>query len=317
MKKSILAYSFLCLLLVGCNPRVITKVEKNLPARSADSVMIFMSGDPLPEECDTVGTIRVVDGGFASSSRCQFPQVLGLATQKTADQGGNALYIDLHRKPSVLGSSCHQISGTMLLLPSPLVSMSTAMAVQQAEIRRDEEMVGKVLRDLSRGFRPKNTLKFGIGPALIVSKIYTSNAVYKAKPALDLNVDYEHTWKNGLGLGINYYRSQSWFGDDGDMHVHYVGPSFVWAFREEKKWGAEFAYGLGYAYYKDKYHKGSGFGMMCKVGVEYLFSKHIGVGAELGYILTVFSKPGDIIMPENMGYGNRWLNLLVGPRFYF
>ena len=208
----------------------------------------------------------------------------------------------------------------MLLLPSAQVSMGTALAVQTAEIRRDEEMVNKVLQDMSYE-RPrneiKNVLKAEAGPGLIFSKIYTTHGVYKAKETLDLQLEYEHVWSNGLAVGINYFRSQSWFGDDGDLRLHYVGPSFVASMRRSRHWGGDFALGVGYAAYKDDFHSGSGFGIMCNWGVEYVFNKHFGLGAGLGFVIMNFSKPSDIVMPQNTVYGFRRANLLIGPRFYF
>ena len=40
--------------------------------------------------------------------------VVALVKQKTVKDGGNALALTDHRKPSLLGSSCHQIAGDML-----------------------------------------------------------------------------------------------------------------------------------------------------------------------------------------------------------
>ena len=40
--------------------------------------------------------------------------VVALVKQKTVKDGGNALALTDHRKPSLLGSSCHHIAGDML-----------------------------------------------------------------------------------------------------------------------------------------------------------------------------------------------------------
>ena len=50
------------------------------------------------------------------STKCNYDQVVWLAKQETAKAGGNALALTDHRKPSLLGSSCHQIAGSMLLV---------------------------------------------------------------------------------------------------------------------------------------------------------------------------------------------------------
>lgn len=321
MKTNItILITFIALLFASCSPRVSTKLQKKMPPRSADSVMVFLNGDPLPDECDTIGFVRVRDTGFTLTSRCRYPQVLALATDKTAKAGGNALYIDEHLNPNPLGSSCHRIRGTMLLLPSAQVSMETAMAVQTAEIRRDVERVNKVLQDMSYE-RPrnemKNVLKAETGPGLIYSKIYTSHGVYRTKGTFDLHLEYEHVWSSGLAVGINYLRSQSWFGDNGDLRLHYVGPCFIAAMRRSRHWGGDISLGIGYAAYKDAFHSGSGVGLMFDWGVEYVFNKHVGLGASFGFVITDFSKPSDIVLPQKEIYGFRRINLLIGPRFYF
>lgn len=324
MKNQVLTLLLHGLLLTACSPRVITKIKQELPARSADSVMVFLHGDPLPEECDTVGSIRVSDTGFTSTSRCQYPQVLTLATTKTAECGGNALCIDTHTEPQPLGSTCHQIRGTMLLLPSPFVSASTAMAVQWAEVRRDEELANQVLQDLSRGYTPQNIVKVSIGPSLIYSKLYISNQEYKSKEAFDVQLEYEHIWPKGSGIGISYYGCQTSY-YDGNFRVHYFGPSYVYAYRDvRRKFGLGLSLGFGPAFYKDEfsqykngYRKGYGIGFMYKVYAEYILGKHFGLGAELGLLSTFFSKPADVKMPKDERYGVQRVNFLVGPRFYF
>lgn len=255
MKNQVLTLLLHGLLLTACSPRVITKIKQELPARSADSVMVFLHGDPLPEECDTVGSIRVSDTGFTSTSRCQYPQVL---------------------------------------------------------------------QDLSRGYTPQNIVKVSIGPSLIYSKLYISNQEYKSKEAFDVQLEYEHIWPKGSGIGISYYGCQTSY-YDGNFRVHYFGPSYVYAYRDvRRKFGLGLSLGFGPAFYKDEfsqykngYRKGYGIGFMYKVYAEYILGKHFGLGAELGLLSTFFSKPADVKMPENERYGVQRVNFLVGPRFYF
>ena len=66
----------------------------------------------MPETAERIGSVQVVDGG--ASTKCNYEQVVALAKLETAKNGGNALALMDHRKPSLLGSSCHQIAGDML-----------------------------------------------------------------------------------------------------------------------------------------------------------------------------------------------------------
>ena len=315
MKRFIFLGIITSILLTGCiNPRVIVHVDKVLPAKSADQVIVFENVDSLPVMCDTVGCLRVKDSGFTLPSRGTYPYVISLAKRKTAECGANTLCVDEHYVPR--GSTTYCIRATMLSLPNPQESPFTAWALQQTNINRDAAMVGRVLEDLSHGFRPSNVFKVSAGPALIYSDIYTPTGVQKSTFATNLMADYEHIWKRGYGLGMHVARA--WASVDNEkLNLTYVGPSFAAAFREVHKWGLEAALGMGYAYYNDGYHSGHGMGFMFKIGTEYLFTRHIGVGAEINLLSTTFQKPDDVVLPKNKGYGYNQINLLFGPRIYF
>ncbi len=72
----------------------------------------------------------MVDAGL--STRCSYDQVIDLAKKKTAENGGNALALTQHRRPS-MWSSCHQISGNMLFLKHPQSDATFAASRKTAE----------------------------------------------------------------------------------------------------------------------------------------------------------------------------------------
>lgn len=112
MQRLILSL-LLPLFLGSCAPKVLTYIEKKYPSRiAADEVHLYGVGQTVPETAERIGSVRVVDGG--ASTKCNYEQVVALAKQETAKSGGNALALTDHRKPSLLGSSCHQIAGDML-----------------------------------------------------------------------------------------------------------------------------------------------------------------------------------------------------------
>ena len=111
---SVLLVSFL-FLMTGCAPKVITNISKSYPASvTADKVRLYELGEAVPASAERIGNVSVVDNGV--STKCNYDQVVWLAKQETAKAGGNALALTDHRKPSLLGSSCHQIAGSMLLV---------------------------------------------------------------------------------------------------------------------------------------------------------------------------------------------------------
>ena len=109
--KMLLAGTAGAFLFCGCSPRVLTEVRADYPAQSAERVMVYGTDEAVPEDADTVGSIRVLDSGL--TTKCRYAQVLQMAAERTAACGGNALHIDVHSQPN-FWTSCHRINGTIL-----------------------------------------------------------------------------------------------------------------------------------------------------------------------------------------------------------
>lgn len=101
--------------LTACSPRITTEVIKSdPPIVVADSVCVYEPGDSVPNSAEPIGYVSVTDAG--TTTKCKYDQVLRIAKEETAKVGGNGLAITEHKKPALWGSSCHQISGTMLYI---------------------------------------------------------------------------------------------------------------------------------------------------------------------------------------------------------
>jgi len=207
--------------------------------------------------------------------------------------------------------------------------------------------------------RPRNAFKVSGGMSLVTSQvnapvyqgIYLGTARMKGLQGFDLTSTYEHIWKPGVGIGVDYAYSRSKLKRDlGNFQQHYLGASFVYAYRGWKHFGLEGAVGFGYVHYKEKPNVDAvvgiqgignrfpsnyfdyaedGIGGMMRFGVEYRFNRHIGIGIEASYFLTEF-----IHDEETLGYNNPYydyynsssknsidgierFNILAGLRFYF
>lgn len=77
--------------------------------------------------------------------------------------GGNALALTDHRKPSLLGSSCHQIAGSMLLVSD--TAAFRAAPLSKALDLEEEAVVEKSSFE-------HNTIYANIGYAFVTSKFY-------------------------------------------------------------------------------------------------------------------------------------------------
>mgnify|MGYP000140394667 CR=1 FL=1 len=147
--------------MTGCAPKVITNISKSYPASvTADKVRLYELGEAVPASAERIGNVSVVDNGV--STKCNYDQVVWLAKQETAKAGGNALALTDHRKPSLLGSSCHQIAGSMLLV-SDTVAFRAAPLSKALDL--EEEAV------VEKSSFEHNTIYANIGYAFVTSEI--------------------------------------------------------------------------------------------------------------------------------------------------
>ena len=311
-----LAMSACAGVLCGCSPRVHTSLQGQYPARSADSVRVYGLGETPPAMAETVGYIDVTDAGL--TTQCRYPQVLKKAVERTAACGGNALSITQHMKPD-FWSSCHRISGTMLLVPDSVVTASSHEEIQRMEVLQDEAVANRKLEEQKTVVRPQDMFRLAIGPTWISSKVYiTPQKYYKNRHATDICADYEHLWTSGLGLGVNFSHNHASFDRYGSFTQLYLGPSLVYAIRKVRHVGIECALGLGYSFYAEKggYTDG-GLGIMYKLGVEYLFTEHFGVGLQYNSWSNYYSKPDDFELSKDEEYRlDRW-GFQLGVHYYF
>ena len=139
------------IMLVSCQsaPKVIAELEGNYPSRQADSVMVYEVGEAVPTEAKAIGKVKVTDGGLTPTYNCLYGNMLALAVRKTAESGGNVLRIDEHKKPAALGSTCHRVWGTMMLMPDSLVNIDTMTSLQEIEMNKDKELADMTREKIS------------------------------------------------------------------------------------------------------------------------------------------------------------------------
>lgn len=202
--------------------------------------------------------------------------------------------------------------------------------------------------------RSSNVFKLSIGPSLVPSSIYVpvlspswdgrlvENGQLKMKTpkGIDVAATYQHLWGIGIGVGLDYTFSNTWFSDDyGRFTHHYIGPSFVFAYRGWKHFGLEAATGIGYVRSRDMGYPAvkawpineprpykelaepygeNGIGFMTRLGAEYRFNKHWGIGADFHVFSTQFNIIQEIGEDEQLvNDGIVRLNLLIGLHYLF
>ena len=179
-----------------------------------------------------------------------------------------------------------------------LISLLTAPVCQAAPrvITEQEESNPSELTD-SVSKKTQNIFRLNVGPGWIVSEIVAWEHLYKRKSGFSASVDYQHFWKNGLGLSINYlfYNTSIEFG--WDMNIHYLGPSFVYGMDFGDRWRWDISTGVGIAYYNEnlsgRYDDDSQFRFanIAQIGLEYKLSEQVGIGIQVNGFIVSLKEP--------------------------
>lgn len=278
----------------GCSPKVYTRIETIFPSRPAGSpVLVYEIEETPPARTEVLGDIQIGDTGF--STGCQYDQVLRTAKDETNKIGGNGLHLTWHKRPSVFGSSCHQITADMLRLSdsvyrSAYPDYDTEQARQTVLYTASSGSAPTDTRTVESSDRQNSTLILNAGYAFITSKFDILEG-YSGDPTsgLDINAAYQWTGRSGFGFGLRYsgyFTSISGADEKLSIGLHYAAPEFV--VREEygRRWVLHGSFGVGYACYRESLDRisvsFSGYGFHAEAGAEYKLSKSVGIGIALG-----------------------------------
>lgn len=303
------------ILLSACAPKVITDIANpQQPRVAAEEVRLYEVEEAVPQTAQLIGHVKVADNGL--TTRCSYEQVVALAKEETAQNGGNALALTRHKKPSVW-SSCHQIAGNMLWIDNfdvQTVPAKNLPATTGTDSCPCEEQ---------SAFQ-HHTFYANMGYAFITSKFYLpQGATGHPKNGLDWQLGYDWMSKSGFGAGLMYagYRSSfTYTGADYKIGLTYVAPQFVMR-QQSGRWSFEEKAGIGYFNYKESANAESassaGVGYNFLLGAEYALSKHIGIGGNIGYIASSLSEQAGTAQSEDDSSGIFRLHFNVGVRFHF
>ena len=166
------------------------------------------------------------------------------------------------------------------------------------------------------GEQTSNVIKVNGGLDFVTSKMYLPENLYYGnqivahswRPGVSVSADYEHLWKSGWGVGVNFIYTDTRYSAKGhivnqqtnehekislSLTTVYIGPSVVYGGTFGGHWRAECALGMGYGQLGGRLADNGGFAIMSKGGIEYMINSHIGVGVELNS-LVVFTKDEEL-----------------------
>lgn len=187
------------------------------------------------------------------------------------------------------------------------------------------------------GEHPRNVVKLSGGLDFVTSKVYlpvdwkSFNQIKSVRwqPGVTASMEYQHFWKSGLGFGLNLIYNDTRYsvknyGKKAAIRSIYAGPSLAYSGCFNKHWRVDCAIGGGYGELGgDLFNTYRGFGVLLKGGIEYMITRHFGVGAELSE-LYIFTNDDELkylkdIIPSASSdvSGLSRIGISAGMRFYF
>ncbi len=272
----------------------------------------------MPAGSIAIGTVKVVDNGL--SVKGGYERVLRMAIGETARNGGNGLVVTDHRKPD-MRSTIHRVWGTMLHIDQTAadtvvrasVERAIARSVNVSQMQYGNSSGQLIEREAVKN--PKNVFRVSIGPSWLMSRYVTRFREYKSKCGFEVTADYEHLWKWGIGIGVNYLHSYTLIDEELTLRLNYFGPSLALGYMLGEKWCISADVGVGYGWRSEssawESHSEGNVATLMRMSLEYLPTRDFGLGLQMNTMTLRLDRPDNFRLQKNEFYGIRTLGILA------
>ena len=290
----------LLLLLAGCSPSVMSITLKTYTPRPVETVQILNAsqGQEAPQPSDTIGEVLVMR--TAIKAKDEYDRLSDLAAEVTAKKGGDILLVTQYKRPN-FWSSRHVLRGIMLLHAPTAGALPTTEATESRPPRHIFKMDGGYGWTAGDFFQPLNN-------------------IYQNRYSPSWRASYSYMLLPTVGLKLAYDGTHYDFPTN-DLTQHYVGLGLTSRYYLPRNWVVDEAFTLGCAFANDEIKKQHSFGATCDLGVEYMLTRHVGIGAEFNLIYSRYLSPyanSSLIKPGTWDLDENLLRLSLtgGLRFY-
>jgi hypothetical protein len=300
---------FACALLASCGPSVNTTIAtKYPPLDSSESVRVIPIDDQAPQGAINIGTVKIGDTGF--STNCGWDVVIARARDEARKAGGNAIKITEYIPPSLFGSSCDRITALILK-----IDVSAASATAKASASRDSIIPVKSLDSIKKVNNDYEHFRLGVSGGYSHILAQTADGVAPQikehldalKSGMHFGADANYFVSKEFGMGLKYsmfltreeLENVTYINNIGaeqtgtlidDITIQYIGPTFSTQYTSDsKKTRLNGEFSVGYLQYTNNASLGSEYtisggtvGFVAELGVEFVLSKAISVGINLG-----------------------------------
>jgi len=339
--KSFLLCSLIGYAFFACSPRISTNITKIYPQQSPDvQVAVFTNEKDVPPQSEPIGTVSISDTGF--STNCDSATVFSLAKKETLNAGGNGLLVTRHLRPTIMGSNCHQISGTMLIISDFIRAENDVLDLNQSQPVRHQRdsRFSKMAFQLDAGY---NWRTAEIDPSLTP---FQKHLVKQIMSGFLWSGSVSYYFKNFVGIGLSFHQFRtsheefaynSDTGETGELKltdaITYVGPACAFQLPIGKSnWLFDAFVSIGYIGYTSKANvmrdnsivSGSSVGFQTKIGLSYKITPEWGIGLKLiptngtlfQYTIEENGYKTSVKFEENKGESLAQIGLTLGLRYY-
>lgn len=350
-KPSLITCLLSFILLSSCAPKITSNLSKKYPSLDNDApITVYSNLHQAPFGSETLGTVKVSDSGI--STHCDSLTVINRIKEEARKAGGNAVQILEHKKPSIWGSSCHQMTASVFHITDAQIAAAQANSHRadstgQHIVHTGESQIAVAeVRTLPR-MRLAVNYGFGWRTAKLSNELQGyAKAYYKelmSGHAGDVSFSYYFNDRSGVGLMYASYASsnkkfveltdtgQTGYLDTQDM-ITFFGPAYFLRLSGNTKWIFDLNLGIGYISYSSKQKfpnkltqvSGGSVGFTSSAGVEYRIADSWGIGANLSTVSGIVNQmtvnENGIKRTEkrsgNQGEGLGHLKLTIGFRYY-
>ena len=304
--QSFFFYVLICSISFSCSPKISTTITKKYPPQAPDAlVTVYTKIQDVPPQWEPIGTLDIGDTGF--STNCDSVSIFSLAKIETRKAGGNGLLVTKHLRPTIFGSSCHQISGTMMLVSdfSQAKNVSpendspetiTFVQAQPAEVsfRQPSNQLPRMSFMLDAGYNWRTAkidpdadpFEKHLLEQVMSGFLWTASMAFQIKDYYGIGLTFQQ-------FGASYEAFGTMNGKEGVYHtsdrITYIGPAFAMQTPLGKNAFLNLSFGLGYLghvkkedFAGEKYKtSGSALGTQSKIGLSFKIAQDWAIGCEI------------------------------------
>lgn len=345
MKKTLFSIA-ISLLFCSCMPPSVSRmIMKTYPPTDATTVAVYFNKPEVPSSSESLGVVSVFDGGM--STNCDSVSVVNIIKAEAGKAGGNAAYVSEHVKPSFWGSTCHQMTATLLRINdfSGLDTTTTVSnhAIPDLKRIKPDRNLPSMNVDVKMGY--------GFRTAKISDEVdeFQRYVLGKRKSGVSFETSYHYYFNDWSGIGLMYsgYFSNvtipaSYQTDNETIsgilttrdRINFIAPKYIIRIIPADNFFVNMSIAMGYVSYSakenfstDYYYnaKGGTFGYYYGAEMEYKFSMNLAALFSIGTLsasLNEFSVDDNgnkqmVQLEQGVREGIGVGNFSLGMRYHF